>query len=262
MRSRIALILPCAALWMLGACAAHPERGSWGGGAHWPSGQDLGQAVVRAAREPHTWIPLAGAALVSVAGVDDDVSEWAADDQPLFGSDAEHASDVLRDIARATYLATALLAPSESLTDKTTGLLVGAGTLMVTREVTQGLKSLASRRRPDGSDDESFPSGHASSSAAAATLAVANLSYSEIPGRIEGPLKIGIYAVAGATAWARVEAEKHHLSDALAGYALGHFVASFVQAALFEGSPLTVGYQPLPGGGAVSVSMRVDARAE
>jgi membrane-associated phospholipid phosphatase len=248
------------AAWLLGGCAVNPERGSWRGGVHWPGGQDLGRALASAAKDPQTWAPLVGAALLGAADLDDDLSAWAADQQPLFGGDAQDASDTLRDLATGTYLLTALLAPSESLAGKATGLAVGAGTLLVTRQVTRSLKGLASRERPDGSNDESFPSGHASSSAAAAAFAIGNLSHMQLPGWAEAPLTVGVYGVAGAAAWARVEAEKHHVADALAGYALGHFLASFAQTAFFEDGKLNVGYLPLSGGGALTLRVALATR--
>jgi membrane-associated phospholipid phosphatase len=36
------------------------------------------------------------------------------------------------------------------------------------------------------------------------------------------------YSAAAATAWARVEANKHYPSDVLAGAAIGHFLTAFI----------------------------------
>ncbi|WP_260582167.1 hypothetical protein [Sphingopyxis sp. PET50] len=51
------------------------------------------------------------------------------------------------------------------------GVLEAGGSIGGTILITQGLKEAFPSRRPDGSDDKSFPSGHTSTSfAAAATL--------------------------------------------------------------------------------------------
>ncbi|WP_379537699.1 phosphatase PAP2 family protein [Novosphingobium tardum] len=87
------------------------------------------------------------------------------------------------------------------------GASIGAAGLVAT-----GLKEAFPELRPDGSDRRSFPSGHtAVSFAAAATL------YER-----EGP-RVGIpaFAVAGFVGVARVEADKHHWYDSLAGAAIG-----------------------------------------
>ena len=62
-----------------------------------------------------TWVPLAAAAVLGISGQDDDLSEWAADHRPLFGSDAADASNTLRDLTTAAYAITALAAPKPSV---------------------------------------------------------------------------------------------------------------------------------------------------
>ena len=55
--------------------------------------------------------------------------------------------------------------------------------------------------------------------------------------------RVGLYGLAGTTAWARIEAEKHFPSDVLAGAALGNFFARFFYGAFVGFSsepPLTV----------------------
>ena len=74
------------------------------------------------------------------------------------------------------------------------------------------LKFSTQRSRPDGSNDLSFPSGHASGTFALAT--VTEVFY--------GPLwGIPSYALAGAIAISRIDANKHVASDTLAGAILG-----------------------------------------
>jgi len=44
-------------------------------------------------------------------------------------------------------------------------------------------------------------------------------------------MEIGFGVIAAGTAWARVEGGVHYPSDVLAGMALGHFVAAFINDA-------------------------------
>jgi membrane-associated phospholipid phosphatase len=84
-------------------------------------------------------------------------------------------------------------------------LLAAGGTTFV-------LKELIHERRPDGSDDKSFPSGHTSVSfAAAATLEK----------RYGWKAGVPALAVASLVGLARVEADKHYVHDVLAGAAIG-----------------------------------------
>jgi membrane-associated phospholipid phosphatase len=78
---------------------------------------------------------------------------------------------------------------------------------------TMALKSLASRTRPDGSNTQSFPSGHTSTAFAWATVANAHYGW-----------KVGApsYLAATAIGLSRITTDKHHLSDVLAGATIGY----------------------------------------
>ena len=140
----------------------------------------LRDAAITAAKDPQTWIPLVGAALLQVDNADERWSEDLADDQPLFGDDAQDVSDDLRDLATASYLITALAANSETYGDKGRGLAVGAATMVLDGIASQGLKDLSGRERPDGSNDQSFPSGHASKASSRTNMAIRNLDHIDL----------------------------------------------------------------------------------
>ena len=77
---------------------------------------------------------------------------------------------------------------------------------------TAGLKYVIHEERPDGSDDNSFPSGHTSVSfAAAATLEK----------RYGWQVGLPAHALAAFVGVARVEADKHFWHDVIAGAAIG-----------------------------------------
>ena len=249
------MLAACAVAMILAGCTTTTDRGSWGSGAHWPSAHEFGHAAVAAAKDPNTWVPLAGAAALGITGLDDNLSEWAVDHQPLFGNDAGDASNTLRDLSTISYAATALLAPRPEFTDKMRGIAVGISAIALTEGITRVTKSVTDRERPNAQNNASLPSGHASAASVRATLAAANLDYMPLPKWANVGFKIGFYGIAGGTAWARVEAEKHHVADVLVGYALGHFIARFMHVAFLEAGNdnVSISFIPQPDGGMVSV---------
>jgi membrane-associated phospholipid phosphatase len=217
-------------------------------------------------RSPWVWAPLAGAAVLQVDSWDEDVADWASDETPVFGSleNAEDWSDGLRTASVVGY-ATSVLATSSGDVDgdwllaKTKGALVGVGALVTTSGITSGLKSLTSRERPNGEDDRSFPSGHASTAAVMGTLTVRNLQSIDTSPALRTTLEIGAGAITAGTAWARVEAGAHYPSDVLVGIALGNFMGAFFTEAflgLEPGARFTFSAEPTPGGAMVRWDMR------
>lgn len=84
-----------------------------------------------------------------------------------------------------------------------------------TQAMAQGLKRIAGRRRPDGSDRHSFPSGHTATAFLSAE--VLRMEF----GRHSPWIPIGGYAVATATAVLRVANDRHWATDTMAGAAVG-----------------------------------------
>lgn len=224
---------------LLAGCGTLPNGRGWGQDATlFPSWQRVGKAARDAAFSPETWAPAAAALVLQIDDWDEEIWEWAVDNTPFFGSpeDAEDASDYLRDATGVIYFITALAAPSGEdpklwSAAKLKGLTVGVTAVLLTDGTTELLKEATDRTRPDGSDDESFPSGHTSSASAFATLANRNLQALSLSKTNKTLLRIGFTTLAAATGWARVEAGRHFPSDVLVGYALGHFISAFLNDA-------------------------------
>lgn len=92
------------------------------------------------------------------------------------------------------------------------GDLQAGESLLAAGGTTFALKELVRERRPDGSDDRSFPSGHTSVSFAAAATLEKRYGW-----------RAGFPALAVATfvGVARVQANKHYTHDVLAGALIG-----------------------------------------
>ena len=141
----------------------------------------------------------------------------------------------------AEAIVTAVAAPSGSVSEdwwwaKLKGLSVEGAALGITAGTTELLKEGVGRTRPDGSDDRSFPSGHATDSFAAAALASNNLAAHRFAPWAQTTLEVANIVAASSVAWARVEGKKHFPTDAFVGAALGNFLGMFIDDA-FLGVP-------------------------
>lgn len=207
-----------------------------------PVAENLTAAASDAVTHPSTWAPLSAGIFFGVTGFDDDLSDWAADHQPLFGDAdrAADASDYLRSSLLAGMAASSIFAPLPPVEDTSHALrlrLVANGLAYGANRIsTNGLKAAFGRERPNTEDDRSLPSGHSSSSFNAATLIDLNLANLDLEPKTRLATRLGVYGLAGTTAWARLEARKHFPSDVLIGAALGNFLARFFFSAIV-GSP-------------------------
>lgn len=241
------------------ACGTLPSGEGWGEEATIaPGWERVGTAAREAAADPWVWGPLVGAAVFQIDNWDREVSDWAREDTPVFGSQtsAEQWSDDLRKASAHIHHATLLLTPSgdqprEWLWNKAKGAMVQIAAVSATSELTVEFKDAFGRERPNGLALESFPSGHTSSSAVHTRLASRNLRSLDISPRARTVADVGLYALTIGTSWARIEAGWHYPSDTLAGMALGNFLASFINDAFLglDGShgPL-IGLAAAPGG--------------
>jgi membrane-associated phospholipid phosphatase len=105
------------------------------------------------------------------------------------------------------------------------GLLQYGLSAGVTSGTTLGLKNSIFELRPDRSDRFSFPSGHSSSTFAAAEF---------IRKRYGWQFGLPAYALATFTAYSRVESRKHFVHDVAAGAALG-ILSSYIFTTPYHG---------------------------
>ena len=84
--------------------------------------------------------------------------------------------------------------------------------LLLTEALTYGLKLSVNKQRPDMSNTNSFPSGHASTTFQSASFLHIRYGFK---------YSIPAYALAGFTAFSRIDAKKHDGWDILAGAIIG-----------------------------------------
>lgn len=115
------------------------------------------------------------------------------------------------------------------------------------------IKVVVGRERPNGQDEKSFPSGHASNAFALAAVAERHYGW-----------KLGVpaYLLAGVVGASRIQQDKHYLSDVVAGATLGYIVGRTVVRV--NGRPLedagrgaSVHVSPLLGRGVRGVQIAV-----
>jgi len=109
------------------------------------------------------------------------------------------------------------------------------------------LKFLVARERPDGGDNNSFPSGHTSVAFQGASFIHFRYGWEK-----------GLPAYAGATfvAFSSVHSDKHYLGDVVAGAALGS-LSSLLFSDRFDGMEVT----PVAEGGRYGLRIRMDLRS-
>lgn len=120
------------------------------------------------------------------------------------------------------------------------GALQAAGSEGAAGLVVAGLKRAFPERRPDGSDNNSFPSGHTAVSFAAAA------SIFERHGPAIG---IPAFAAASFVGVARVEADKHHWYDCAVGAGIGTAAGLLLTNKHHPRSALVVPWGDTHGGG-------------
>lgn len=185
--------------------------------------------------DPATWIPAAAGVVVLAGGWDQSISDWATTNTPIYGSEgnADAWSNRLLAVSYVSMLATTFLVVDDNpWTGRLEATAVQHSGALLASGLTYGLKVTTNRTRPDSSDDKSFPSGHTSKAFSFATSTRWNVRSSSLSGGMQAVTIVTTQAVAAGTAWSRVEAGRHYLSDVLVGAALGRFATSILLNAL------------------------------
>jgi hypothetical protein len=148
---------------------------------------------------------------------DDDVADYIADPEHGFGKSLEDgAAPEVLGLVVAGVFTTGRFVEAPRFRAMSYDLL---DAFLVNGAYTSVLKVAVGRERPNGEDEKSFPSGHASNAFALAAVAERHYGW-----------KAGVpaYALASAVAVSRLQRNKHYLSDVLAGATLGYIVGRTV----------------------------------
>jgi hypothetical protein len=111
--------------------------------------------------------------------------------------------------------------------------------LVISEALTQGLKYATQRERPDGSDNHSFPSGHAADTFAFATALERHFGWKGA---------VPAYVIASYVAMSRLPADRHWLSDVVFGSSVGIIAGRTVTR---HGRPFPITATFVPGGAAI-----------
>ena len=168
------------------------------------------QAVSRVFKVTCVGVPLVAAGLV-VKSEDDHFRSLRNDYLPSFN---RHADDYLQYLPAAVMVGMKL-GGAEGRSSWGRMLASDAFSAVIMGGVVYSLKQSTRVMRPDGSNDNSFPSGHTATAFMTATMLTKEY------GHICPWIGIGAYSVATATGLMRMANNKHWLSDVLTGAGIG-----------------------------------------
>ena len=135
-----------------------------------------------------------------------------------YGQDKEYHGDGIGDALRFVPLASAFVLKAAGVDGESSWerlVINSAASVAISSGVTWGLKKCVDRRRPDGTDNNSFPSGHTTIAFAGATVLCKEYWHSHKWICVAG------YGVAALTAADRIRRNRHHWDDVAAGAAIG-----------------------------------------
>ena len=164
---------------------------------------------------PNYLLPSIGGSLVlagSLLDFDHGGSFLGMDFKPSF---TYKADEVLRIVPAAALVGMKAFG-IESRTEKWSELIVrSAASTAIMGVSVKGIKQLAGRVRPDGSDASSFPSGHTATAFLTASL------FAKEYGHLNPWYSVGAYGIATSTAMLRRMGDHHWMSDVMVGAGVG-----------------------------------------
>ncbi len=194
-------------------------------------------------------LAVGGVGAMSVAPWDGEIVEFARDrhwlgrDAGRIGKWAGHRWTVGAEMLLVPVVGWAI--GHDALRDA--GLLLWPAQL-ATQAVVQGLKYSTRRSRPDRGELVSFPSGHASGAWTTATV---------LHDRFGAKVGVPAYAAALYIGLSRLQANKHHLSDVIFGFAVAHWCTKAVTRSAQDGVATSWTPRPtvLPSGDGMGLSL-------
>ncbi len=187
-----------------------------------------GQGVIDIFRMPkymtsRNWRRFGYAALAigAVSLVDNDIRQWASNDS----SGSKQLADSIEPLGQAEGLSLLAIAWLGGRATGSTGLIAVSedafeATLISAGLISSSLKQIIGRRRPNGGDSLSFPSGDVTQAFAIASVVAAHSERRWV--------EVLSYTTAGLVAWERVRLDKHWASDVVAAALLGTFTGRWV----------------------------------
>jgi membrane-associated phospholipid phosphatase len=161
---------------------------------------------------------------------------------PSANAISDNSWDDISNIGAYGLIGTALILPSAR--EDWQGFRQAAYSIGSATVIAQIGKALVHEERPDGSDNNSFPSGHTANAFASATT---------LQRRYGWQTGVPAYAVATLTGVARERARKHHWYDVLAGAVIGGSTGWFFTDALDDRVQLVPWVDSRSGGVVVSM---------
>ncbi|MBT8067040.1 MAG: phosphatase PAP2 family protein [Gammaproteobacteria bacterium] len=201
-------------------------------------------------KQKSVWVPLAAAAVFAATNADHEVSDWAIEHKPIFGS-TENAAD-WADWLSTGLIVSAVVSGYAQRDEHYQPLVTDLLALGSAYAFSAGMKRVVGRTRPDGWNDLSFPSLHATSAFAGANITARNLA--NVEGAGANLIRPALIAFATASAWGRIEGARHYPSDVLAGAAIGNFFAGVANAFAKDRQAIAVSYVPMFDGGELRVA--------
>ena len=201
-----------------GQCPRHPRSATTAGGRWAGSSRIFFRGTIGVFSTDNIKPLLVGGGATGIGAIfDDEVADWIADPEHGFGTALEDgAAPAVVGAAVAVLFATGRVVDGPRYRAMTYDLmhafLINAGYTTLLKEVVQ-------RERPNGDDQLSFPSGHASNAFTLAAVAERHYGW-----------KVGLpaYTLASLVAVSRLQRNKHYLSDVMAGATLGYIVGRTV----------------------------------
>lgn len=224
-----------------GFLARHTDGAMWRRGA-----REFG-------RSPEQWVPpLALAVATPIAWVGDKDTSEDSVSQQIFNSNTRYGDQ----LAIGLLVAPAAIGGYQALGGDSRLLETSAESIAFTMFATYGLKLVVNRERPDGSSQDSFPSGHTSAAFAGATLL-----QREFAREFDDPWWSWLgYLPATYVGVSRLEGQRHYLADILFGAALGMTITNITWNAHFghaESRDSTVRFAPVVGPGVVGLGLDI-----